>query len=162
MSTQIYKGTLFILEDNPGPANIIPILENRGYNVERAKSLLEAIFMLELNPNKKTYDAIILDLQIPGLEWKTPKTNVIRKYMDYKSLNGYLYYKEQIDNTLAQYKGRIALYSAFPQQFKERAMEDGIDANDIIFFDKLTKDLHIYILKWLNDLHELKLQGGIS
>ena len=147
--------SIFILEDNCQALGIISILEKHGYTVDYASNLLDTIWHLEINPERKKYDAILLDVSVEGVKIDSTKFGVSKEYNDPLNMNGYLYFLEQKESVFRDYEGRIAFYTGYSMLLASRAKQEGInDFYEYKIFDKADADLVQNILLWVKEIED--------
>jgi len=144
---------IILLEDEGGPALVAnSLIEIYEHEVDVASDLREFIFLFEVNRNKSRYDAVLLDLTVPGIvDYEIPGTGETRTCVDLEGMHGYKYFVDQRDVALRNYMGRIAFYTAFHEKLRYRAKCDRVDISGYKVFDKADMSAEA-IHKWITKL----------
>ena len=146
---------IFILEDD---ANLKVFIEKlqETYDVDHENSLIGAYACLvDEDPGIDVYDAVMLDLTMPGIKLDPPGEDVVI-YNEPMGMNGLKFFFDRYESLFCEHLHKIVFYSAYLPSAKNYAETMGkIDLfNSVKQIHKGNDSAHGEIMAWLKELHD--------
>ena len=144
---------ILIMEDDARAMPIVDLLRTMGNTVDHTATLPGLSWYLEEEPGIGAYDAVILDLNVPGAVLKRPG-NLDVTYNAKMGLNGLQYCFDNYEMLFKPHIGKLAFYSGYLPSAKVFAQEKGCLEwfAEVKYFDKISGGLTGQVHSWLREL----------
>jgi len=152
---------IFILEDDPRVRSIADELRKKGHIVDFTPTLPGMYWYLNEEPGIQAYEAILLDLTVPGVELEIPGGEKL-SYNAPMGLNGLQFFLDKYESLFKPHERKIAFFSAYlPSAARIAEDQKKLDIfNSIKKLNKNDDDIVSQLLNWLDELSKNSPEVG--
>ena len=140
---------ILVLEDDPNAMSVIEYLENHGYNVWHAQSLLDVAYFLKEDPGIDSFHKLMFDAAVPSEKLSFMGKNEI----EYGTEGNFSGLEFVIENYDVLSKKKIAIITAYSKAIDQKTYRDEKNKkilDKLVVIDKSSDDFMAQLLAFLN------------